>query len=73
MLVIAATTFWVASTFRGGGGTGVVYQRIRRNAPTSKAMPATTARGVTHAGVRETGFRIGLARFAGCRPIRSPW
>jgi spore maturation protein SpmB len=70
---MAATTLCVASTFSGGGGTGVVYHLMIRKAPTSTAMPATTASGVTHTGVCDTGLRIGLARLAGWRLIRSLW
>jgi ketol-acid reductoisomerase len=39
---------------------GVVYQRMTRNAATTRAIAAATATGATHAGVRLTGFRTGL-------------
>ena len=56
------TTCGVASTVSGGGATGVVYQRMTKNAATRRATAATTATGATQGGVTDTGFRMGRVR-----------
>ncbi len=57
--VIWETTAAVVSWLGALGGTGVVYQRTTKNAATTSAIPTTTAAGVTHTGVLDTGLRIG--------------
>ena len=67
-LVIDETTAALEPELRGGGGSGVTYQRIRKNAATSTASPATIAAGATHTGVRATGLRTGRGRRALIQP-----
>src|SRR5690242_11023287 len=67
--VMIDITCAVVSGLGAFGGSGVVYQRMTRNAAISTARPATTAAGMTHAGVPATGLRTG-ARVAPFRTGR---
>ena len=67
-LVIDETTAALEPELSGGCGSGVTYQRMRKNAATSTASPATMAAGATHTGVRATGLRTGRGRRALIQP-----
>src|SRR5260370_15087416 len=74
--VMIDMTCAVVSWLGAFGGSGVVYQRMTRNAPISTPTPATTAAGITHDGLPATGLRAGVrvAPFpAGRRPLTIPW
>src|SRR4029077_18682590 len=75
-LVMIEITCAVVSALGAFGGSGVVYQRMTRNAAIRTARPATTAAGITHVGVPATGLRTG-ARVTpfrtGRRLLTTPW
>ena len=71
--VIIETTTVVVSWLSGFGGSGVVYQWMTQNAAIKTAMPATTATGITQAGVPATGLRSGVARRTGRFALTTPW
>src|SRR5579864_6979234 len=74
--VMMEMTCAVVSWLGALGGSGVVYQRMTRNAAISTARPPTTAAGITHEGVPATGLRIDarVAAFrTGGRLLTIPW